>query len=150
MPLGLVAPRADSYALAVIVRSLAAIAAVAALVAVLLSCWPSATARSGSLLPSDVAIYAPGVTSAQLAACQQLWDRTGALAPDGFTSYVAPRLLLPFLRDARRLAEVDATHDLGPASLGAISSYLDACAALHLQGTSEAPFGGTAPMHAAA
>jgi hypothetical protein len=117
----------------VLVRPLVTVLLVGALIAVLFALWQPGTEQERSLIPANVTFYAPGVTRQQLAACQQLWDGTAGLSvrSQGFTSYLPPKLLDPFLHAARRLARADTRPGSDRAfQFAPLLSYLEACRSL--------------------
>jgi hypothetical protein len=93
----------------VIVRWFGAILLVSGLVVGLFAIWPSGTAQQVQLIPADVTIHAPGVSSYQLATCQRDWERWGGLSFGAAGILGGPETseAIPFMQAADRLAEAD-------------------------------------------
>jgi hypothetical protein len=111
----------------VLVRGLAVLVVAIAATAITYSYLP-APKPTLSLIPSNVSFAMPGLTSKGLQNCQAIWTDVGGLSARGFTTYIPPSQLDPFLRSARRLAlaEIHPDHLV----IVPFGRFLEACRSL--------------------
>jgi hypothetical protein len=111
-------------------RWLVAIVLIGGLIVGLFAAWPSGSQRGTSLIPADITINTIGVSTRQLAACQQAWEAEGGLSGRwAFLGHGPPLGFLQFMQAADRLAEADISAQLGRVSemVPLVSSYVVAC-----------------------